>query len=210
MRGYFTIGNVLNEEVIIKRCIVSHEKLLKDFYIEIKRLTNCSHRNLPSFLGFSDEDSEMILVFECGFKETLNNYLRSTSKRANLTWERRLLISLDIALGFNYLRVVKAKPSMILSANVYLDEEWTAIIADLRLSESNSCSGERLVTDDIYFLGVILFEILTGKLAYDPLYFTENVNGFASKCLVETPSERPTLEGVIDSLREALRYQKQI
>ncbi|KAK9067268.1 hypothetical protein SSX86_014594 [Deinandra increscens subsp. villosa] len=186
---HFDRENVLTKKKVVIKRIFGYEKITKDFFVEIEMLTSCKHPNLVSLLGFCDEDSEMILVFECAFKETLNSYLRSTSNRTKLTWEKRIRICLDIAHGLKHLHNINNKPSIhqgILSANVLLDEKWTAKIADFRLSEFKSCpsslgqSGQRFVMDDIYFLGVILFEILTGRLAYDPFYIAANVSGFVS------------------------------
>ncbi|XP_076899906.1 putative receptor-like protein kinase At2g39360 [Bidens hawaiensis] len=183
-------GELLQNQVIIKR--FDYKTMPKDFFAEIEMLSSFKHPNLVSLIGFCDEDSEMILVFECAFKETLNDYLRSESHRTNLTWEQQIHIGLDIAHGLKYLHNMACKPSMIhrviSSIDIFLDEKWTARIAGFRLSEFNSCPaswgqlGERLVVDDIYFLGVILFEILTGSpVNYNtPNYMDEDVNEFAS------------------------------
>ncbi|KAK1437463.1 hypothetical protein QVD17_03254 [Tagetes erecta] len=252
--------------IIIKRHNKYYNQTTKDFFAKIEMHSSRKHPNLLSFLGFCDEDSEMILVFECSFKETLVDYLGSTSNRTNLTWEKRIRIGLDIAHGLKYLHNMEAKPSMIfhdiLSANVFLDENWTAKIAGFRLSEFNPYppfsgrASEKLVVDDTYSLGVVLFEILTGKLASDKIYNDGKFNGFASmvrrhlnvgnlknivdprilneaqefnstlnkglnqdsfvtfskvasQCVVEHPSERPTLEAVIKSLEKSLHFQVQ-
>ncbi|KAJ0591696.1 putative protein kinase RLK-Pelle-LRR-I-1 family [Helianthus annuus] len=161
--------------VIINR-IERYKKIPKDFFAEIEILTSCKHPNLLSFFGFCDEDFEMILVFECDFKVTLYDYLRSTSNRTNLTWEKRIRICLDIAQGLMYLHNMEGKPSMIhhviQSENVFLDENWTAKISNFRtwlLSTMDPPRAhQRHVVDDIYSLGILLFQILTGRLDYDP------------------------------------------
>ncbi|KAJ0591701.1 putative protein kinase RLK-Pelle-LRR-VIII-1 family [Helianthus annuus] len=230
-------------------------------------LSSCKHPNLLSFLGFCDEESEMILVFECAFKETLSDCFRSESSRANLTWEKRIRICLDIAHALkNVDHNMESKPSMkspvIESVNVFLDENSNAAIANFKVFEINPFpitslwqprsgnfrtwfwdsidvpgipSGQRLVVDDVYYLGVILFEILTGKLANRSIYMIENVNEFASigmlknmvdivikeeaqhsldafseityQCLTGSPSQHPTIEIVIKSLEKALHIQ---
>ncbi|XP_076923744.1 uncharacterized protein LOC143585973 [Bidens hawaiensis] len=184
------IAELPKKTVIIARICVDNEKTTKDFFAEVEMLTICKYPNLLSFYGFCYEDSEMILVFEWTYKQTLNDYLRRISNRTNLTWEQRIRICLDIAHGLKYLQNMKRKPSMIHevmhSANVFLDENWTAKIADFRLSEFSSYptslgqSGQRLVVDDIFSLGVILFEVLTGRLVDHQFNMTGNVNGLAS------------------------------
>ncbi|XP_076916898.1 putative receptor-like protein kinase At5g24010 [Bidens hawaiensis] len=230
------------EAVVIKRIINHKYWKATDFYAELELLAGCKHDNLVPLLGFCNEESEKILVFECSFNETLDDNLGSTSNLTHLTWEQRIRICLDIARGLEHLHSNELKQSHgmihqgILSANVTLkwDGKWKAKIANFRDSKFSSCSylwrsrlenfrawlwmktyqdppepgkpsaqrhdrediysflalrhlrddiyspsGQRSVLDDIYSFGVILFEILTGTLAYDPRYMSDNRNVFA-------------------------------
>ncbi|KAM0008187.1 putative protein kinase RLK-Pelle-LRR-I-1 family [Helianthus debilis subsp. tardiflorus] len=171
--------------VLINR-IQRYKKIPKDFFAEIEILT--------SF--------------------TLYDYLRSTSNRTNLTWEKRMRICLGIAHGLMHLHNMEGKPSMIhhviKSENVFLDENWTAKISNFRTWLSSTMdpprAGQRHVVDDIYSLGILLFQILTGRLDYDPhasmaqRHFDEGkIKNMVDPRLMEeakecsfTPKERPS------------------
>ncbi|XP_076935275.1 putative receptor-like serine/threonine-protein kinase At4g34500 [Bidens hawaiensis] len=206
--------------VVIRRFInQKYEKIRNKFYVEIEMLSRCKHPNLLTLLGFCDEDSEMILVFEGDFEGALDRYLGRTGEMANFTWEQRIRICLDVANGLKYLLDnMDDKSSMIYeelqSANILLDKNWTAKIAnfgiakfmddkssmihqgiqsenglldinlytkiaDFRITkfkDKNNIGGTYMYLDSnhvmmhresnhVYSLGVILSEILTGKLA---------------------------------------------
>ncbi|KAJ0606633.1 putative protein kinase RLK-Pelle-CR4L family [Helianthus annuus] len=246
-------GELPKKRVIIERFKdnMNYPKITKDFYAKIEILSNCEHPNILTLLGFCHEDSEMVL-----------------SNITNLTWEQRIRVSLDIAHGLKFLHS-REETQVLHSLHVFLNERGTAKIPNFRLSQFSSYepwlwnamdiapqipSGQRRVLDDIYSLGLTLFDILTGRLVYDPQTMQKNVNEFASmarrhfehgelkniadprimdeaqacsyplkkgpnqdsfdtftkiayQCVVETPSQRPTLELVIESLEKALQFQ---
>ncbi|GKB13630.1 kinase-like domain, phloem protein 2-like protein [Tanacetum coccineum] len=196
--------------VAIKQIFYRKDDLGKlGFWQEIELLTSCKHPNVVSLLGFSSKDREMILVYEFLVNGSLDEYLGSTEKKINLTWNQRIQICLDIADGLRYLHTnMEGKPRIIhrdiKSANVLLDENWNAKIADFGLSkfhpanqpastiQTNIVTGTEVYLDpeysttrkykkesDIYSFGVVLFEVLSGRLAYDSLYLTENSKGLA-------------------------------
>ncbi|KAF5768080.1 putative protein kinase CAMK-CAMKL-CHK1 family [Helianthus annuus] len=179
------------------------------FLTEIELLTSCKHSNIVSLLGFSREAREMILVYEYAFKGSLSDYLGSNSKTVTLTWAQRLQICLDIAHGINYLHTnTEGKPRIIhrdiKSENILLDENLNAKIADFGLSKfhpmkqqastiyTKNIAGTEVYMDpeylttfkykkesDIYSFGVVLFEVLSGRMAYDPIYLGEYDMGLA-------------------------------
>nr|GEV45403.1 protein kinase-like domain, phloem protein 2-like protein [Tanacetum cinerariifolium] len=126
--------------VAIKR-IQNHEGE-QGFISEIETLTTCKHDNIISLLGFCSEgNGAMILVYEHASKGSLDDYLGSSDKMTNLNWVQRLKICLDIAHGLNYIHTNTDQDKQkiihrdIKSANILLDDNWKAKIADFGLSK---------------------------------------------------------------------------
>ncbi|XP_076940426.1 putative receptor-like protein kinase At5g59700 [Bidens hawaiensis] len=196
------------------------------FLTEIELLTSCKHQNVISLLGLYMEADDIILVYEYASKGSLSDYLGSTCKNINLTWGKRLEICLDIARGINYLHTsMEGKPRIIhrdiKSENILLDENMKAKIADLGLSKFHSRSqqastihtkhiaGTNFYVDleyvtsakykkesDIYSFGVVLFEMLSGRLAYEQICIEENEKGLAS--IARRRYNEKTLKELID------------
>ncbi|KAK9058890.1 hypothetical protein SSX86_023734 [Deinandra increscens subsp. villosa] len=191
------------------KCIREDMKGNQGFDAEIELLTSCKHTNIISLLGFCDEGSNLILVYEHASNGSLDNYLGSKDNSTNLTWVQRIRIGIDIAHGLNYIHTRIEDEQRIVhrdikSANILLGKNWVAKIADFGLSRFHGADLEeksvrtrnvagteyyvcpeyaengRLKTAvDIYSFGVVLFEILFGKLAYDPIYVAEDKIGIA-------------------------------
>ncbi|XP_071700553.1 uncharacterized protein [Rutidosis leptorrhynchoides] len=157
---------------------------------------------------YYNTSSCLILVYELVSNGSLDDYFGNTDKITNFSWSQRLQISLDIAHGLNYLHTsTKDKPTIIhrdiKSANILLDDEWVAKIGDFGLSKLHQGNQSTLVTQhiagtdlyldpeylntgklkkksDIYSFGVVLFELLFGRLAYDNIYKVNNETGLPS------------------------------
>lgn len=167
------------------------------FFAEIEILSDCKHPNIVSLHGFCYEGEEMILVYEYLSNGSLADYLESVDNMTNLSWAQRIQICLHVAHGLKYLHTNTEGKQRIIhrdikSANILLDDKWVAKIADFGLSrlDRTNPQGSTLVTkniagtnpyldpeymttgklktkSDIYSFGVVLFEIMCGKLAYD-------------------------------------------
>ncbi|XP_076912917.1 putative serine/threonine-protein kinase PBL28 isoform X1 [Bidens hawaiensis] len=202
----------INKVVAIKRIFEGaqeQKQRVQGFFTEVESLIRCKHHNIVSLLGFSREDGEHILVYEYTFNGSLADYLGGNGNMLNLTWGQRIQICLDIAHGIDYLHTNMEEKPMIIhrdikSANILLDENLKAKIADFGLSKVHPMKQETITihTDklagtkpyidpeymnsgrvkretDIYSFGVVLFEVLSGSLAYDTIYLHENRMGHA-------------------------------
>ncbi|KAI3803103.1 hypothetical protein L1987_31252 [Smallanthus sonchifolius] len=163
-----------------------------EFRKEIMMLSLYTHKNLISLLGFCDQDGEKILVYEHASNGSLDRHLSSTT----LTWTQRLKICLDVAMGIAYLHDHKGTQQRVLhrdikSANILLDDNWNAKLSDMGLSKIGLANqqytflftnavGTRGYCDpqyfescvltkesDIYSFGVVLFEVLCGRLCFE-------------------------------------------
>ncbi|PWA35454.1 protein kinase-like domain, Phloem protein 2-like protein [Artemisia annua] len=173
-----------------------------------------------------EDPDHMILVYELASKGSLEDYLGNSDKMTNFTWVQRLKICLDIAHGLNYIHTNLQDRKKIIhrdikSANILLDENWAAKITDFGLSifhpenqaastiNTDMIAGTAMYLDpeyqkygrlhkksDIYSFGVVLFEILSGKLAYDGIFTDVNGNGIAP--IARDHFEKGTLMEIVD------------
>ncbi|KAI5065036.1 hypothetical protein GOP47_0019731 [Adiantum capillus-veneris] len=190
-RGVLADGS----EVAIKR---AQEELLqgeKEFSTELQLLSRVHHRNLVSLVGYCDDESEQLLVYEYMANGTLRDHLQPNSK-APLDFAARLQIALEAAKGILYLHTEANPPIFhrdIKATNILLDERMRAKVADFGLSKLASLpelegapggyvstlvkgtpgylDPEYLLThkltnkSDVYSFGVVLLELITGQQA---------------------------------------------
>ncbi|XP_020107606.1 G-type lectin S-receptor-like serine/threonine-protein kinase LECRK3 [Ananas comosus] len=172
------------EKVIaVKRLEKMVEDGEREFQREVRAIGRTHHRNLVRLLGFCNEGSNRLLVYEFMSNGSLANLLfRSENCPA---WKERVKIALDVAKGLQYLHEELESHIIhcdIKPQNILMDSSGTAKIADFGLAkllmpnQTRTFTGIRgtrgylapewyknapiTVKADVYSYGIVLLEII--------------------------------------------------
>ncbi|XP_071733588.1 uncharacterized protein [Rutidosis leptorrhynchoides] len=167
-------------DVFIRRFRTSSGLPHFEFLRVVATLSRLHHTNILSFVGFCDDNDEMMMVFNYEIHGSLDQYLSDS----NLKWSHRLKICLGAARALRYIHkdiescLRHGYHHDIKSTKILFDIDWEAklfcfgfqIAYDVVFRSTSSYtdpSGERWWShmSDVYSFGVILFEVLCGRKA---------------------------------------------
>ncbi|KAK1422826.1 hypothetical protein QVD17_18115 [Tagetes erecta] len=159
------------------------------FLRELEVLVTHNHKNIIGLLGYCNEENEKNIIYEYACNGRLSEHLCDP----RLTWLKRLKICIGIAEGLDFLHTCGGEHEFLVkhrdikSGSIFLDSDFNAKISNFELScNLHECDTTEHVSEslgyvdpayeywhyigkesDIYSLGVILIEMLCGRLAWE-------------------------------------------
>ena len=242
--GVIYLGRLHGELVAVKEIIGLHGQEAKaQFLREAQIMSRLRSRHFALFYGICCSDEHQYLIMEYMPQGSLAQYL--TNKRLNLDQRHRIV--LDIVSGLHYLHTAKVYHRDLTSANVLIDAHGTAELADFGLAKVaetvamtinkgvqasastlkilaperlNPRSRDNHEKGDIYSLGLLIWEIMMGKMAYAglsesaiiqkvlagereelPVYMPEFYRELITRCWQAVPEQRPPVAEILRLLQ---------
>ncbi|KAH9605063.1 hypothetical protein KSS87_011079 [Heliosperma pusillum] len=247
-QGQVYKGLLPSGSAVLIKCIKSKEKhSIKSLKQHMEIISQLRHPNLSSVVGHCvmcqdrRKGSTIYVVVEHVANGSLREHLVDWRRKDRLKWPQRMTISMGIAKGVHFLHtgmVPGVLGNDLKMENILLDDSLTPKLSNYKIPlpfKLENPNGEKVLSsensekEDIYQMGVIMLELLTGKqlesslaesattlqktidLAMRGTFAYQSVKTAAQitvSCLCKDPTKRPPMEDVVWHLQYSIQAQQ--
>jgi len=237
----------INLKHAAKNLMITHDEVKESMQWEVSRLSTANHPNLVQFYGVYQDENEGYTYLVMEFCE--GGTLQGALEKEDVSWGKRWQWALQITEALEYLHSEGVLHRDLKAENILLDGQGKAKLADLGVAQVDALLQEseaKVVQDglqdkrfiapenvdnqtlsskatDIYALGLVFWQIVTGKEPKNPYkygsYLGKLINNIEREtipddcpqsfkelilaCWEKDPTKRPTAQELVGRL-EAL------
>ncbi|CAM6027664.1 unnamed protein product [Sphagnum balticum] len=220
-----------------------NENLQREFQQEVSIMRKVRHKNVVQFIGACTKPPNLCIVTEFMSCGSVYDYIHK--QKAVLKLPMLLRVAIDVSKGMDYLHQSNIIHRDLKAANLLMDENEVVKVADFGVARVQAQSGvmtaetgtyrwmapeviEHKPYDrkaDIFSFGIVLWELLTGKIPYDSLTPLQAAVGVVQKglrptipsttppklaellehCWATNPVERPDFSAITTTLQEIVK-----
>ncbi|PSC75761.1 Tyrosine-kinase isoform SRK1 [Micractinium conductrix] len=241
-------GTYCGQDVAIKILRNVHEdtQQFQEFLQEVAIMRKVRHKNIVQFIGACTQKPNLCIVFEFMSNGSVYDYIR---KAGPLRVGTVLKVAVEVCRGMDYLHKRKIVHRDLKAANLLLDETGTVKIADFGVARVMDHTGIMTAETgtyrwmapeviehnpykekaDVFSFGIVLWELLTGRIPYSDMTPLQAAVGVVQKglrppippncppplsdimrlCWQRDPNVRPSFEQLKVKMQELLEVYRQ-